>query len=364
MLLSEIITQKIKEEGPLSFRDFMEMCLYYPNLGYYTSAQDKIGKKGDFYTSSNVTPVFGAMIGKQFEEMWEILGTDSFTIVEYGAGQGLLCQDILTYLKHNKKLYDRLSYCIIEKSPVMREKQKAHLSEKVRWYDRIEDIGEITGCVLSNELVDNFSVHQVVMEGELMEVYVDYEDGFKELLIPANNLLTEYLSELAVQLPKGFRTEINLEATQWIQNVASALKSGYVLTIDYGYASSELYHESRRYGTVVCYREHQVNDSPYQNIGEQDITTHVNFSALCHWGSKKGLTCYALINQADFLVAHGFRDHLMRDLEKEKDILQAARKASFITKTLLLDMGSKFKVLIQEKGIPKDRQRILKCFSY
>jgi SAM-dependent MidA family methyltransferase len=189
------------------------------------------------------------------------------------------------------------------------------------------------------------------MEDELKEVFVDYENDFKEILLPAKKRLIDYFSELNVHLPKGFRTEINLEAIDWIQKVAAALKKGFVLTIDYGYTSYELYSESRRDGTLICYRDHQVNDSPYKDIGKQDITTHVNFSALCHWGEKNGLTSFRLMNQADFLSLHGFREHLMKDLEKEKNLLQAVRKASFITHNLLIEMGTKFKVLIQQKGI-------------
>ncbi|MEJ7679385.1 MAG: class I SAM-dependent methyltransferase [Segetibacter sp.] len=148
------------------------------------------------------------------------------TIVEYGAGTGVLCHDILDYLRNNKQFYDQLNYCIIEKSPVMREKQKAHLYEKVSWHNTIQDIPEITGCILSNELLDNFSVYQVVMEDELMEVFVDYKDGFVELLRPAKKALTDYMAELSVVLPKGFRTEINLEATEWIKEIAASLKKG------------------------------------------------------------------------------------------------------------------------------------------
>ena len=135
MELSEIIKQRIHREGPVSFRDFMEMALYYPGLGYYTNATDKIGKNGDFYTSSNLTPVFGAMIGKQLEEMWRLTGEDNFTIVEYGAGTGMLCHDILNYLHDNSDLYKRVRYAIIEKSGSMREKENTLLHEKVSWYN-------------------------------------------------------------------------------------------------------------------------------------------------------------------------------------------------------------------------------------
>ena len=351
MTLPDIIIERIKNEGPISFRDFMEMALYYPEQGYYSSSDEKIGKAGDFYTSSSLTPVFGAMIAKQLEEMWHILGRQHFTIVEYGAGTGLLCHDILAYLKKNPELYKHLSYAIIEKSQGMRNKQKMHLQEKVSWYDSIENVGPINGCVLSNELVDNFAVHQVVMEDQLMEVFVDYKEDFVEILKPASTALTNYFLELEVSLPKGFRTEINLEAIKWLQQIAGALRSGYVLTIDYGYTSSELYRQSRSAGTILCYRDHQINDNPYSNIGKQDITAHVNFSALSHWGEKYGLIPSGLINQAQFLLSMGYRDYVVSMAEPGKSMLEAARKVAFLTHTLLVDMGNKFKVLIQEKGI-------------
>jgi SAM-dependent MidA family methyltransferase len=160
----------------------------------------------------------------------------------------------------------------------------AYLSEKVSWHDSIRDIPGFSGCILSNELLDNFSVHQAVMEDELMEVFVDYKNGFVEMLQPAKKELSDYLAELNVVLPKGFRTEINLEATEWIREIATFLEEGYVITIDYGNASSELYSKSKRCGTLLCYHNHSINDSAYTDIGEQDITSHVNFSALCHWG--------------------------------------------------------------------------------
>lgn len=355
MLLSEIIIQKIQEEGPISFHDFMEMALYYPEKGYYTSLQNKIGKTGDFYTSSSLTPAFGAMIGRQIEEMWDILERNNFTIVEYGAGTGVLCHDILDYLKNNKELYDQLNYCIIEKSPVMQQRQKAHLNEKVSWHDTIQDISEITGCILSNELLDNFSVHQVVMEDELMEVFVEYKKDFVELLKPAKKELTDYMAELNVVLPKGFRTEINLEATEWIKDIAASLKKGYVITIDYGYPSKELYSDRRSAGTLLCYNKHTINDNPYIDIGEQDITSHVNFSALSHWGFKNGLICCGFTSQAGFLLALGFKDYLRKTLTLEagQDVISIVKKESFLTNTLLVDMGHKFKVFVQGKGILK-----------
>lgn len=347
MELSEIIVQKIQENGPISFCDFMEMALYYPELGYYTSNGNPIGVKGDYYTSPQLTPVFGMLIGKQLEAMWEATGKETFTVVEYGAGNGKLCRDIMAYLTTIPEFYDKLNYCIIEKQSV----GNGELPEKVSWHNTLNDIPKITGCILSNELVDNFPVHQVVMEDELMEVFIGYDGNFTEVLQPASQELKAYLEELNIVLPKGYRTEINLQATQWIAEIAKALKKGYVLTIDYGYTSSQLYSEQKRQGTLMCYNRHATNENLYTAIGRQDITAHINFSALCHWGFKNGLACVGLTNQADFLMRLGFKESLREITMTNPNIIQAVREEAFLTYTLLLDMGTQFKVLIQEKGM-------------
>lgn len=351
MLLSEIIINRIQKEGPISFRDFMEMALYYPELGYYNSKKNKIGGDGDFYTSANLSSAFGAMIGRQIEEMWHILGKSPFKIVEYGAGTGLLCHDILDYLKDNTELYNHLTYCIIEKSAGMLEIEKKHLHKKTSWYNSIQEIPEINGCVLSNELVDNFAVHQVILQDRLMEIFVDYENGFKEILRPANAELINYFETLNIKLVKGFRTEINLEALIWIEEIAHFLNKGYVITIDYGSISPKLYDDHRRSGTLLCFHEHQINDNPYQYIGEQDITTHTNFSALQHWGSKYGLQYCGLVNQASFLMALGIKEYQKKaSIDKQPD-LQLAMQEAMTNYKLLIDLGTRFKVLIQRKGV-------------
>ena len=348
MSLPEIIVDKIQKDGDLSFRDFMEIALYFPGYGYYTSDRQRIGKSGDFYTSPYLTSLFGEMIGAQLEEMWQILGRKPFTIVEYGAGTGLLCRDILTRLKQNGKLYDKLQYVIIEK----RESMHPPLPEKVCWADSIRDIPMVTGCILSNELVDNFSVHQVIMEEELMEVCVSFDNGFTETLRPAPEPLREYLRDLEVTLPRGYRAEINLEATAWIQEVARALDHGFVMTIDYGYPSSALYSKSS--GTLACYYQHQVHHCPYTFIGEQDITSHVNFSALDLWGRLAGLDYCGYTTQTHFLRGLGLGRYLRQweDEAAQSDPVAREQQIGSI-RTLLLGMGEKFKVLIQRKGLDR-----------
>lgn len=354
--LSEIIQTTIQKEGPISFRDFMEMALYHPELGYYTSAGNKIGKEGDFYTSPYLTNAFGHVIAKQLEEMWQLTGKNDFLIVEYGAGMGSLCIDILSQLKANKEFYQQLKYCIIEKSEVMRTKEQSaitnlQISEKVYWHNSINEIPAFTGCVIANEVVDNFSVHKVVMvEDELMEVFVGYNNGFVEVLKPAQPVLKDYFRQLEVQLPVGFWTEVNLQAIDWIKNISASLHKGFVLTIDYGYPSSELYQSNRRSGTIACYNKHTVNDLPYTNIGQQDITTHVNFSALNLWGAKNGLMNCGFTNQSQFLLSLGLTEYI-REVEKtEKSNFEARKKLSLLH-NLLISMGRKMKVLVQQKGL-------------
>jgi len=349
MELSQIIKNKIRQQGPISFHDFMEMALYYPSLGYYNSDRNKIGKEGDFYTSPVLSSLFGEMIGKQIEEMWFLLDKKPFTIVEYGAGTGALANDILHYLKNNTALYNELTYCIIEKGEKMRRLQKELLNEKVSWYESLNEISGINGCVLSNELLDNFPVHKVVMEDELMEVFVGYKNGFEEILQPANEDLKNYFSELDVVLPTDYSTEINLNAIQWLEEISKNLQCGFVLTIDYGFSSADLYSDKRSAGTIVCYKGHEINDSPYQNIGGQDITAHVNFSALVLWGEKVGLKCCGYTSQSNFLRSLGLMNYL-RKLEMENKGSEDKDHIFQINK-LLVDMGNKFRVLVQQKGL-------------
>jgi SAM-dependent MidA family methyltransferase len=354
MSAEETIIQKIQANGPLSFHDFMDMALYHPATGYYTSSSECFGDKGDYYTSPYLGSIFGQLIGKQVEEMWRILKEEPFTIIEYGAGNASLCSDILCYLKNNPALYKELTYYIIEKSPSMRIKERDMLSvfeDKVKWINSISEISGVSGCILSNELVDNFAVHLVTMQQELMEVYVDYKGAFTELLRPADQSLKNHLDDLHIDLPVGHRTEINLEAEQWMKEIGAALKKGFVMTIDYGYIAPDLYQKKMPDGTLKCYHKHQLSNNPYQHVGEQDITAHVNFSVLVHSGLTEGLQPCGFTNQSHFLRALGIANYL-REYEEKNSFTDAAKnikKASLLT--LLIEMGQRIKVLIQQKGL-------------
>jgi len=355
--LVKIITEEIREKGPISFRVFMDMALYYPELGYYASPGEKLGRKGDFYTSPHLTPVFGEMLGRQLLEIGNFLDDGDFTVVEMGAGKGLLASDILNFLKEeNKVFYDRINYRIIEVSPYLREIQmEAMKGHQASWHWSLDDfINGIKGVFISNELVDSFPVHQIVIKDmRLREVFVDYVDGqfvevFKD---PSTDSLQDYFDELGVSLPEGYRTEVNLDAVRWIEKIRKILEKGFVVTIDYGYLSEELYQHYRSRGTLMCYYKHTASEDPYIRVGFQDITSHVNFSALIHWGKKEGLELTGFTSQAHFLINMGI-DEYLKDLAGESSDYQDYLKRMLPIKNLLMPgMGEAFKVLIQHKGI-------------
>jgi len=352
-LLQQKIIRKIKSEGPITFKTFMEMALYEPDLGYYTSQNTKIGKAGDFYTSSHLHPIFGAMIGKQTEEMWEIMGKPSvFQIIETGSGAGYLCKDMLDYLK-NREFFNPLSYIIVELNHAMRDRQKnllADFSDKVSWASAIRELSNIRGCFLSNELLDSFPVHLIEMEDEIKKIFVSA--GGESLIEikekPGTDEILNYLKEFSIELQKGYRTEINLQIKDWLNEVNNALTDGFILTIDYGYPARDYYSEDRNRGTLLCYHKHQVTEDPYQNIGEQDITAHVNFSSVKKWGEELGIKTIGFCQQGTFLISLGIDEAITEIYKNSPDYLFEVAKI----KGLILPgtMGETHKVMIQYKG--------------
>jgi SAM-dependent MidA family methyltransferase len=352
--LEQIIIDTIKRRGPITFGTFMDMSLYYPRLGYYTSPESTIGRKGDFYTGSHLHSLFGTMIGKQLEEMWEVMGRPSvFHSVEIGAGAGYLCKDILTYLQKSETFH-ALQYIIVELNRETAENQRRLLSdfkENVRWVRTVKELPRIRGCIFSNELLDAFPVHLVEMHDELKEVYVGYtNNNFIELFKSVSSLrITNYFNVYLVNIPRGFRTEINLRIKDWLKEIDNILSEGFILTVDYGYTASEYYDRERSKGTLLCYHRHQYNENPYINIGSQDITAHVNFSSLKKWGDELGLKTIGYCPQGTFLVALGI-DEVIRELYRNSpdyssEILKI--KGLFLPQ----GMGESHKVMIQYKGV-------------
>jgi SAM-dependent MidA family methyltransferase len=357
--LEKKITEKIEAGGPITFETFMEMALYEPGLGYYTSKHTEIGKAGDFYTSQHVHPAFGAMIARQLEEMWEIMGRPSdFSVIEPGAGAALMCLDILQCLQ-NRDFFRSLSYLIVETNPSLLLKQRDVLkkyTDKVKWISSLNHAKNKIGCILSNELLDAFPVHLIEMDENLSEVFVGIgrhdvtsETSFQEVkCVPSTDDIVDYLHEFSIQLPKGYRTEINLRIKDWLQSATDVLSEGFILTIDYGYPSYEYYSEERNRGTLLCYFKHQAHENPYRDIGHQDITAHVNFSSVKKWGEYLGFKTLGFCRQGTYLISLGI-DRLIQELFTNSSdyLFEIARIKRLIFPGTL---GETHKVMVQYKG--------------
>jgi SAM-dependent MidA family methyltransferase len=339
----------------------MEQCLYHPDYGYYTSSRNRIGKEGDFFTSSSVHSLFGRLISRQLQQMWQLLGKGEFTIAEQGAGEGHLCLDILDALAEEApEFYQQLHYKIVEISPDHRQGQLKNLQPhtdagRVSWCT-LDALQGMQGCFLSNELVDAFPVHLVDKEGgELSEIFVvNSEKGFGEEIRPlTNQKIRDYFELIGCGLLEGNRGEVNLQALDWMQGVAEVLARGFVLTIDYGYPAQELFAPFRRNGTLLCYHKHQSNENPYQRLGCQDITAHIDFTALQKVGEQNDLETLYFKEQYRFLLGLGFVEALVELQMRESDP-QQAQAIRMTLKNLVMPeggMGESFKVMVQGKGV-------------
>ncbi len=330
MTLGTLIARQIAEsfQHRITFAEYMDLALYHPTLGYYASSAARIGAQGDFFTSPHLGKDFGELLAEQFIQMWELLDCPNrFTLVEMGAGQGLLAADVLHYLqKKRPELFHSLEYIIVERASALIKAQKSQLSRfvgemnnRLRW-SHFEDISSdsIAGCFFSNELVDALPVHQVAVESEaLKEVYVttqtnhdaDIQDEAIQFVETIGELSTPYLESyfelVGIDLrttayPDHYRTEVNLAALDWISTVANKLQRGFVLTIDYGYSSDRYYNPVRSQGTLQCYYCHSHHSNPYIYVGQQDITAHVDFTALERHGERCGLQSLGFTKQGLF----------------------------------------------------------------
>ncbi len=360
--LTGIIQKEIEKDGPIPFARFMDLALYHPEEGYYSAPGDKIGWEGDFYTSSTVHPVFGALLAKQLMQMNAILDSKDnkkiFTIVEVGAGLGSLCHDILKEIqKENPSLFKRLRYVIVEQSPWLLTQQKARLSplfpDQLSWSDNIPT--GFFGVLLTNELLDAFPIHRLVVhQNSVQEIHVDWRnDEFTEInLAPSTPELNNYLNRLKLSFDQRLELEINLSAIDWITSVAQAMTQGFVITIDYGYPAPELYSTRRPRGTFLCYYKHRTNESPYEHIGEQDMTAHVDFTSIARRGECFGLNPIGFTDQGHFLMGLGIAQRMEAPALKMHES-EADRKDFLAMKQLMnpAGMGVTFKILIQAKHI-------------
>ena len=388
------IRDHIRQCGPMTFARFMQICLYSPHGGFYAARSQRISTH--FGTSAMSHPLFGTLIARQLEQMWHLLGDPHvFHVIEVGSGDGALARSVVRACsRHAPRLARALCYVAADYAPRwlhysdhaadwnddsgarLPVAERPHCGQSEDWNDatgarmsaaeadaaasiqRVQADGlqtfrHVTGCILSNELIDNFPVHRFAIEnGRVREIFVTIADGtLAEVLnTPSSPAIEQRLADLGLSLPEGYRGEVNLGLEDWTDQVARALDRGFVLTIDYGQQAAELYAPENRDGTLVCYRRHAAGNDPFENVGEQDITCQVDFTSLMRLGEQRGLVTAGYTRQSEFLRSLGFSS-FVDELEKQ-DLSSARAALNRMAMTALVDpeQYGDLKVLAQAKG--------------
>ena len=349
--LTRLIAAQIGvDESALGFERFMELALYHPDHGYYMSSAEKFGADGDFITAPGLTSLFGGSIGNQVGQLLD--ANPGFGVLEYGAGAGQLAVAILRQLEALDSLPDR--YEIIEISPLLRRRQQAlfaveipHLLPMIGWLEQCPE--DYRGVILANELLDAMPVMRFIKADQgYGELVVDRQG--KALILDQRPLTDGRLEDRfdPLALEAGYCSEVNFAAEAWVAELAGRLAHGAVLLIDYGYSRAEFYHPERQQGTFLCYFRHRGADDPLKYPGLQDMTAHVDFTAMAEAADGAGLDVSGFSTQANFLLSCGLLEQLEL-LSGSDDYLDALGPV----KQLLLPggMGETFKVLALTKGI-------------
>jgi SAM-dependent MidA family methyltransferase len=325
------ICAEIRARGAMTFARFMELALYHPQYGYYTSSKPRIGKAGDYFTSVSVGALFGKLLAKQFLQFRRALGSPpEFEVVEFGGHRGQLRADVIAAAPD-------LNYRVIEVGAPLPE--------------------TIVGCVFSNELLDALPVHRVrAVNGQWREIYVAIADrrtgASSEHLVEtfgplSTPRLAQWLRDAPATAMEGYATEVNLRALDWLDEVARRLRRGFVLTIDYGFERPEFFAPHRRNGTLACYHRHTRNSQPLFGVGEQDITAHVEFTSFMEHGKKIGLVPELFTDQSRYLLQLAQAD-IAQIVERTAGRFSRERAALHQLMHPAL-MGQAFKVLIQRR---------------
>ena len=294
---NQLLQERIKTSGPITFAEFMEEALY-GNRGYYKNPL-RISPDGDYFTSPSSHPGFGALITVQLRDFWKLLGKPAvFDAVEFGSGDGTLARDVKSYARLLDGTFN----------------EALRYTEQDRSGQETTFVPEgITGCVLSNELLDAFPVHRfVVRDGELLELFVGVEnDVFIDLTGPISDPeIDKRVTPFLPDMPDGYRGEVNLGIRRWAETMAQTIERGYILTIDYGGSASELYRPSRSEGSLRAYYRHMLSQNPFQHVGDQDLTAHVDFSAVDSELIDIGFRSLGITTQSAFLQRLGIREFI------------------------------------------------------
>ncbi len=348
MTLEEIIKNTIiQNDAPIGFDEFMDLALYYPALGYYRSGLEKFGEKGDFITAPETSDLFGFCLARQASQIID----ENKNILEFGAGSGVLAAQILFELGRLKCLPKK--YYILELSAELQQRQKDTISktlpeliDRVVWLDELPK--GFSGVVIANEVLDAMPAKRVINNNnQFYELGVDYQDDqFKWKMFDQPYQGSEFL--LPEQVTNNYTTELNLRAVAWIDTLYESLDEALVLLIDYGMHRDEYFHEQRSEGTLRCYFQHKASDDPFVHIGEQDITTSVNFSDIADQAKKSGFFINGYATQAMFLISLGIDEYLLAQSDTDKRITLAQQVKQLVLPSA---MGESFKVLALTKNL-------------
>ena len=362
----------IQKHGRITFAQFMQACLYSPHGGFYSSRGTRISTH--FGTSPTSHPVFGALIARQLEQMWHLLGDPPvFHVIEVGSGDGALAQSIVQACwRMAPRLAQVLYYVAADYEPrwlpspdhpfawdngtgdgMSPSRRDARLGVQRVKTEGLRAFRKVVGCILCNELIDNFPVHRFAIQGgRVKEVFVTSAGGtLTEVLDePSSPRIEERLTSLGLSLTEGYRGEVNLAMEDWTGQLAQALDRGFILTIDYGQLATDLYSHQNHQGTLVCYHRHVVSSDPYQHIGHQDMTCQVDFTSLMRLGDRHGLATVGYALQRQFLTNLGFSSCL--DALQTQGLSAARTALSRMAMMTLVDPDEygDFKVLAQAKG--------------
>jgi SAM-dependent MidA family methyltransferase len=338
--------------GWISFARYMELALYAPGLGYYSAGSAKLGGAGDFVTAPEISPLFAQSLARQVAEL---IGLGIPDVIEVGAGNGTLAADLLQALSAIDRLPER--YRILEVSADLQKRQREliaqrvpHLLGRVQWLDVLP--GSTQAVLIANEVVDAIPTHVVRVAGSRIEelgVSVNANGGnFEPAYRPARAALLS--AAKALDLPDDYETEINLTARAFVKSFAARIERGALIFFDYGFPAAEYYHPQRSRGTLMCHYRHHAHDDPFVLPGLQDITAHVDFTAVADAGIETGHNVLGFVTQAQFLINCGITDILAAT--QPDDVSAYAPLVSQAQKLLSpAEMGELFKVLALARGI-------------
>ena len=332
-MLSRLRDEIGRSGGWISFARYMELVLYEPGIGYYAAGARKFGAAGDFVTAPELGVLFGRTLARQLREL-------PYPVLEFGAGSGALAETLLARAG--------LDYTILETSADLRARQQARLGARVRWLERLPE--RIRGVVIANEVADALPVHAVAWRdaGILERGVALVDDRLQWSERPATGELLQEARQISVPLP--YESEIGLVARAWMRALAERLEEGVILIVDYGFPRAEYYHPQRAAGTLMCHYRHQAHADPFARPGEQDVTAHVDFSALAEAAAGAGLQVLGYATQAQFLVNCGITE-VLGEANVENALLYAPLAAEAQKLLSPAEMGELFKVLAVGKGV-------------